>query len=180
MSRPWSSVGKGLLGPFTAHHPWSQDRLKQNLSPGSWLQTPQILTPKPYYIDRETEVQRTEVIFPRLLSQMRPHCAFWSRLILGLHRALLSQWLTAPAQQDPHTCGKAVSKEAGQSPPWLHSSSMFKFSPRLGGCSKILKAVGHFGSSFSVVEAVRGSRDCLRFRNPFCLQGCCSGFPEKP
>lgn len=68
MSQPWSSVGKGLLWPFTAHHPWSQDRLKQTLSPDSWLQTPRILTPKPYYIDRETEVQRTEVIFLRLLS----------------------------------------------------------------------------------------------------------------
>lgn len=147
--------GSGPSVPFTAHHPWSQDRLKQNSSPDSWLQTHQILTPKPYYIDGKTEVQRTEVIFPRLLSQTRRHCAFWSRLILGLYRALLSQWLIARAQQDPHTCGETVSKEAGLSPPWLHSSSMFKFSPRLGGCSKILKAVGHFGSSFSVVEAMR-------------------------
>lgn len=81
--------------------------------------------------------------------------------ILGLHMALPSVadcW--APAGRTAHACGEAVSREAGLSPPWLRASSMLKFSPRLGGCSKILKAVGHFGSSFSVVEAMRSSKDC--------------------
>lgn len=77
----------------------------------------------------------------------------------------------APAGRTAHACGEAVSREAGLSPPWLRASSMLKFSPRLGGCSKILKAVGHFGSSFSVVEAMRSSKDCLRFQNPFCFAG---------
>lgn len=91
---------------------------------------------------------------------------------LGLHMALPSVadcW--APAGRTAHACGEAVSREAGLSPPWLRASSMLKFSPRLGGCSKILKAVGQFGSSFSVVEAMRSSKDCLRFQNPFCFAG---------
>ena len=70
-----------------------------------------------------------------------------------------------------------TSREAGLI---LSPSSMLKFSPRLGGCSESLKAVGHLGRSFLVLETMRSSKDCLRLQNPFCLLGCCSGFPEKP
>lgn len=88
-------------------------------------------------------------------------------------------WLLGPSCMHQHMWG--ASREAGLSTPWILSPSlMLKFSPRLGGCSKTLKAVGHFGRSFLVLETMRSSKDCLRLQNPFCLLGCCSGFPEKP